>query len=102
MALANIRTRTVTVQTVPLDIAADVDIQTELLTKGKIQIALQNITSGRLVFNADRPDQPAQGSRDGLILRYGSAIIYEVDRGDRIWCWTSSSLGASVTVNGAG
>ena len=102
MALANIRTRTVAVQTTPLDVAADVDIQTELLTKGQIQIALQNISTGRLVFIADRADQPPQGSREGLILRYGSAIVYELDRGDRLWCWTSSSLGASVTVNGAG
>lgn len=102
MALANIRTRTVSVQTVPLDIAANIDIQNELLTKGKIQIAVQNITSGRLAFLADLPNQPPQGSRDGLILRYGSVIIYELDRGDRLWCWTSSSLGAQVSINGAG
>ena len=102
MALTNIPTKTRAVTTVPLDIAADTDIQNELLLKGQIQIALQNCSTGRLVFIADRADQPPQGSRDGLILRYGSALVYEIDRGDRIWCWTSSTLGASVAVNGAG
>ena len=102
MALTNVPTKTRAITTVPLDIASDYDIQTELLTKGQIQIVVQNVTTGRLVFLADVPNQPPQGSRDGLILRYGSALVYEIDRGDRIWCWTSSTLGASVAVNGAG
>ena len=102
MAVTTLPTRTVAATTVPLDIAADVDIQTELLSKPMVQIAVQNASSGRLAFLADVSVQPPVGSRDGLILRYGNVLIYELDRGDRLWLWTSSTLGATVVINGAG
>ena len=84
MALA---TKVLALGHAPIDLAADADISTELPT----HIAMQNISSGKLVFFADVDAQPADASRAGLILRYGVLAVFRIDAGDHLWAWTTSA-----------
>ena len=97
-----VRTKTLPLTITPLDLAADADVAAELARAGRTKVALQNGSNGRLIFIADRAIQPAPSSREGLRLRYADVAVYEIDAGDALWCWTSSTTGASMVVTGAG
>ena len=97
-----VRTKTLPLTPTPLDLAADADVAAEIGRAGKTTLALQNGSSGKLIYFADRAVQPAPGSREGLLLRYGDVAVYEIDAGDALWCWTTSTTGAALAITNAG
>ena len=99
MALA---TKTLALTTTPLNLSSDVDVAAEL-ANGPVTLALQNTDEGKIVYFADRDAAPADGSRDGLLLRFGDTVIFSIDdKSDALWCWTPSLTGASMSVTNAG
>ena len=95
----NLETKVLPMATTPIDLMADTDIAAAQAAAGaEFALALQNVTSGRLIYYALRADAPDDGSRNGLLLRYGDLVILaDIEDGDKIWCWTTSAS-ASLAV----
>ena len=92
-----VTTRVLSLTTNPIDIAAGADVAAEIATQGTIRIALQNTAIGKTAFYADTDTAPAGGSRDGLLLRYGDAVVYELSAGDRLWAWSTTTATLAIT-----
>ena len=102
MAVVGVRTRQIAVTRVPLDLTRDDAVSQALLDSPTTILALQNVSSGKLVYFADlTTGQPAAGSREGILLRYGDVATYEIFRADEIWVWTTSASGALLSITNA-
>ena len=102
MAVIGVRTKIIPVARVPLDLTRDDAVSQALLDSPTTILALQNTSSGKLIYFADvKTGQPAAGSREGVLLRYGDVSVYEIFRADEIWVWTTSASGALLTITNA-
>ena len=95
-----VSTKTIALTATPIDLAQDAEVADELASMGRATIAIQNTAVGKSVFYADVASAPAAGSRDGLLLRYGDVTIYQIDRGDSLWIWSTTT--ATIAINEAG
>ena len=98
MAVIGVRTKIIPVARVPLDLTRDDAVSQALLDSPTTILALQNTSSsGKLIYFADvKTGQPAAGSREGVLLRYGDVSVYEIFRADEIWVWTTSRIGRAA------
>lgn len=97
-----VATKTLPLTPMPIDLAADAEVAARLTAAGKTTLALQNGSSGKLIYIADNvAAAPAAGSREGILLRYGDIAVYDIDDGDQFWIWTTSAS-ASLAITNAG
>lgn len=92
-----VTTRVVALTTTPIDLAAGADVAAEIVARSTVRVAVQNTSAGKTVFFADVDAAPAAGSRDGLLLRYGDAVVMEFAAGDRLWAWSTTTATLAVT-----
>ena len=92
-----VTTKVLTVGMMPADLTADPDIARELTARGRVNVAIQNTGIGKSVFYADQSAAPVAGSRDGLLLRYGDAVVYELVSGEPFWVWSTTTATLGIT-----
>ena len=96
-----LETKVLDLTTAPIDLVADADVAAALTAAGgPIRIAFQNTGINKSVFYADRATAPAAGSRDGLKLGYGDAVVYEIEATDHLWAWSTTT--GTLAITGAG
>ena len=95
-----ISTKVISLTAVPLDLAQDPDIAAALAAQYRVELAIQNVASGKTVVLKFAATAPAAASRDGFVLRYGDLTIVEIEGpGDPLWAWSTTT--ASIAVNEA-
>ena len=95
-----VETQTVALTTQPVDLAAVADVAAALAAlpdDGTLRIAFQNVAVGKTVCYADTAVAPAAGSRDGFLLRYGDGVVYELEAGDALWVWSTTTATLALT-----
>lgn len=94
-------TKTISLSTTPLNLAADAQVAAELAS-GAATLAIQNLSEGKDVYLADTTAAPAAQDK-GMLLRHGDAVIFTIDdAADALWLWTPSLTGAEIGITNAG
>ena len=81
---------------VPRDLRAEPGIAAVMAAEGAAGVFVQNTSPGKTVVLAERMTAPAEGSRDGVVLRYGDGVALRLERDLAMWVWSTTTATVAV------